>query len=82
MEKGVLLQKEKKNKLVKPYKRFQSQYHVKKKKAYRCSQVNAYCLLSFREYTTLIFVVDFVDPQVTLHEGQGHRHDHERICHA
>ena len=49
----------------KPYKRLQSQGQgqVKniKKKAYRCSQFNAYCLLSCRGHATLIFL-NFVDP--------------------
>ena len=66
-----------KHKMVKPYKRFQSQCRVKKKKkkAYRCSKLNTYRLIGFLEQSTLIFVVLFCRPTVTLHQGQGDRNE-------
>ena len=63
------------NQVLKPYERFQSQGHVKM--AYRCSKFNAYCLLSCRDNSTLIFCL--CQPTVTLHQGQGHRNEYEHI---
>ena len=59
--------------------RLKSQGHVKKI-AYRCSKLNAYCLLSCRNNSTLISCL--YRPTVTLHQGQGHEHDHEHIYQA
>ena len=58
--------REKINKMDKPYKRLQSQGHVK------WPTVIAYCLLSCREHATLICVPFPI--QVTLHLSQGHDH--------
>ena len=43
--------------------------------AYRCSKCNACCLLSCRDTSKLIFCL--CRPTVTLHQGQGHRNEHE-----
>ena len=48
--------------------------------AYRCSKYNACCLLSCRDNSTLN--VCLCRPTMTLHHGQGHRNEHEQICHA
>ena len=63
-------------KMVKPYKRLQSHGHVKK--GLPLQQV-ACCLLSCREHSTLNFCL--CRPTVTLHQGQGHRNEHEHIWH-
>ena len=54
---SLLIYRHSRNKLDKPYKRLQSQGHVKKKKkAYRCcSKFNNCCLLSCRNSSTLNF---------------------------
>ena len=57
-----------KHKMVKPYKCVQSQGHVKKKEA------------SCWNTSTLIFCLCW--PTETLHQGQGHRSEHEHISHA
>ena len=66
--------------MVKPYKRFQSQGQVVFLKGYRCSKLNAGCLLSCRDNPALN--VCLCRLPMTLHQGQGHRHEHEQICHA
>ena len=43
--------------------------------AYRCSKLNAYCLLNCRDYSTLNCFL--CQATMTLHQGQGHRHEHE-----
>ena len=48
---------------------------------YRCSQFNAYCLLSCRERSFNTFFPS-ANATVTLYQCQSHRHEHERICHA
>ena len=63
------------NKLVKPYKCFQSQGCVKQNLT-----KHAYCLLSCWDNSTLKFFP--LPSSVTLHQGQGHQHEHEHICHA
>ena len=50
----------------------------RKKKAYRCSKFNAYCLLSCRDNSQQ----RLCRPTVTLHQGQGHRNEHENMCQA
>ena len=62
------------------YKSLQSQGQgQRKQKAYRCSKHNAYCLLSCREHATMILCL--CRPTVTLHQGHGHRKEHEHIRH-
>ena len=66
------------DKMVKPYKRFQSQGHVDM--AYRCSNLNASFLFCYRDNSTQ--TICLCRPTVTLHQGQGHRGEHEQIWHA
>ena len=56
------------SKMVKTYKRFQRQLHVKKKKP---TVVASSPLLLGRDNSTLIFCL--CRPIVSLHQGQGHR---------
>ena len=55
-----------------------SRSHTKKTWPGRCSKFYAYCLLSCRDISTLIFCL--CRPTVTLHQGHGHRHEYEQIC--
>ena len=49
---------------------------VTKNMAYRCSKFNACCLLSCRDNSSLDFCI--CRTTMTLHQGQGHRNDHEQ----
>ena len=57
------------------YYRFQTEIELTV--AYRCSKLNAYCLLTCQDNSTLIFLI--CQATVTLHQDQ---HEHEYICHA
>ena len=71
-------------KLVKPYKRLQSEVHVKTflKRPTVVAILMLICLLSCPDNSTLILVL--CRSSVTLHQGQGHRNEHVHIilCHA
>ena len=48
--------------------------------AYRCRKFNACCLLRCRNNSTLN--VCLCRRTTTLHQGQGHRKEHEQTCYA
>ena len=62
------------------YTRFQSLEGHVQKMAYRCSKFNACCWLSCRDNSTMNCCI--FRPTMTLHQCQGHRNEHEQICHA
>ena len=62
---------------IRPYKRLQSQGHIKKKKAYCCSKFNACGLSTCWNYSILHFCL--CRSTMTLHQGQVHRNEHKHI---
>ena len=68
-----------KNKVVKPYTRLQNQGHVKKGPTVVTSLMRIACLVAERIQR---FCVCLCRPTVTLHQGQGHRDEHEHILYT
>ena len=69
------MEEKKEEQVVKPYKPFQSQGHVNKKKACRRNKFKAYCLLRYFNAYWFFWPL----PTLTLHQGQGHRHQHGHV---
>ena len=67
--------------MVKPYTRFQSRDHLNMA-SHSSSKFNdiTYCLISFRDTSTLIFCL--CRPTVILHQGQWYPHEYEHIRNA